>query len=173
VLIVSHLQLSRRLLCRFPLANFFLNRATEPSTQRQLFATRRAKRFGFAAQIVFAFWLQGMNGYGSWVNWFEYGGGQPKSPLYDIWEVDQQSTTFWRGPEKGFQRIACSAIIDSPSKQLRMSHDTVHARRPARPHGAQVHWRVPSEILSTMDRGDSAPGASSRVVRGLEESALV
>jgi hypothetical protein len=70
-----------------------LNRATEPSTQPPLFATRRANRFGFAAQIVFAFWLLGMNGYGSWVNWFEYGGGQPKSPLYDIWEVDQQSAT--------------------------------------------------------------------------------
>ena len=63
---------------------FLLNRATEPSTQPLLFATRRANRFAFAAQIVFGVWLLGMNGYGSWVSWFDYGGGRPKSPLYGI-----------------------------------------------------------------------------------------
>jgi uncharacterized membrane protein YphA (DoxX/SURF4 family) len=69
---------------------FLLNRATEPSSQPLLFATRRANRFALAAQIVFGVWLLGMNGYGSWVSWFDYGGGRPKSPLYGIWEVDQQ-----------------------------------------------------------------------------------
>jgi uncharacterized membrane protein YphA (DoxX/SURF4 family) len=69
---------------------FLLNRATEPSTQPPLFATRRANRFAFVAQIVLGVWLLGMNGYLSWINWFEYGGGRPKSPLYGIWEVDQQ-----------------------------------------------------------------------------------
>ncbi len=69
---------------------FLLNRATEPSTQHPLFATRRANRFVFAAQIVLGVWLLGMNGYLSWINWFEYGGGRPKSPLYGIWDVDQQ-----------------------------------------------------------------------------------
>jgi uncharacterized membrane protein YphA (DoxX/SURF4 family) len=73
-----------------PVTFFSLNRATEPSTQPPLFATRRANRFGFAAQIAFGVWLLGMNAYGGWVSWFEYGGGRPKSPLYGIWEVDQQ-----------------------------------------------------------------------------------
>jgi hypothetical protein len=73
------------------LVNFFLlNRSTEPSTEPALLATRRANRFAFAGQIIFGLWLLGMNAYGSWVNWFEYGGGRPKSPLYGIWEVDQQ-----------------------------------------------------------------------------------
>jgi hypothetical protein len=71
-------------------AFFLLNRATEPSTQPPLFATRRANRFGFAAQMVFGVWLLGMNAYGGWASWSEYGGGRPKSPLYGIWDVDQQ-----------------------------------------------------------------------------------
>ena len=31
-----------------------------------------------------------MNAYGSRVNWYVYGGARPKSPLYGIWEVEQQ-----------------------------------------------------------------------------------
>jgi uncharacterized membrane protein YphA (DoxX/SURF4 family) len=70
---------------------FLLDRATGPSAEPALFAAPRANRWAFAAQIVFGIWLLGMNAYGSWVNWFEYGGGRPKSPLYGLWEVDQQS----------------------------------------------------------------------------------
>lgn len=74
------------------LVNFFLlNRATDPSTQPPLFATRRANRFAFAAQILFGLWLLGMNAYSSRVNWSKFSGGRPKSPLYGIWELDQQS----------------------------------------------------------------------------------
>jgi uncharacterized membrane protein YphA (DoxX/SURF4 family) len=73
------------------LVNFFvLNRATEPSKQVSLFAGRRANRIAFAAQILLGIWLLGMNAYGSRVNWSVYGGGHPESPLYGIWDVDQQ-----------------------------------------------------------------------------------
>jgi uncharacterized membrane protein YphA (DoxX/SURF4 family) len=73
------------------LANFFvLNRATEPSAPIPLFTGRRANRIAFAAQILLGVWLLGMNAYGSRVNWYVYGGARPKSPLYGIWEVEQQ-----------------------------------------------------------------------------------
>ena len=70
---------------------FFLNRAVEPLQPPALFARSRANRIALAAQIVFGVWLLGMNAYSSWVNWSAYGGGRPKSALYGIWEVGQQS----------------------------------------------------------------------------------
>ncbi len=68
---------------------FFLNRAIGPSTQPQLFATPRANRIALAAQVALGVWLMGMNAYGSWSAWHQYGGGSPKSALYGIWNVEQ------------------------------------------------------------------------------------
>jgi uncharacterized membrane protein YphA (DoxX/SURF4 family) len=74
------------------LANFFfLSRAAGPSTQPQLFGTGRANRGALAVQIIFGIWLVGMNVYGSWRDWYTYGGARPKSPLYGIWNVEQLS----------------------------------------------------------------------------------
>ncbi|HME36084.1 MAG TPA: hypothetical protein VKF84_12680 [Candidatus Sulfotelmatobacter sp.] len=70
---------------------FFLNRTTAPPAQAQLFSTRRANRIALTVQILFGLWLVGMNAYGERQSWYKYGGGQPKSPLYGIWEVDQQT----------------------------------------------------------------------------------
>jgi hypothetical protein len=70
---------------------FFLNQTTAPSTQAQLFSTRRANRIALTVQILFGLWLLGMNVHGNRQYWYTYGGGQPKSPLYGIWEVDQQT----------------------------------------------------------------------------------
>ncbi|MGO9255379.1 MAG: DoxX family protein [Bryobacteraceae bacterium] len=67
----------------------FLDRAAEPSTQLQLFSTRRANRIALAVQVIFGIWLVGMNAYSGWSGWYKYGGGRPKSPLYGIWDVDQ------------------------------------------------------------------------------------
>jgi uncharacterized membrane protein YphA (DoxX/SURF4 family) len=67
---------------------FFRNLTAGPSTQPQLFHTRRANRIALAAQIIFGIWLLGMNAYGGWTAWHTYGGGRPKSPLYGIWNVD-------------------------------------------------------------------------------------
>ena len=33
----------------------------------------------------------GMNAYGSWSGWHQYGGGRTKSALYGIWDVDQMT----------------------------------------------------------------------------------
>ncbi len=70
---------------------FFSNRVVGPSTQPQLFATRRANRFALAAQIVLGAWIVGANAYASATEWHIYGGARPKSPLYGIWNVAQLS----------------------------------------------------------------------------------
>jgi uncharacterized membrane protein YphA (DoxX/SURF4 family) len=70
---------------------FFRNRAAAPSTQPQLFQTRRANRIALAAQIAFGIWLIGMNAYSGVGAWHTFGGGHPKSALYGIWDVDELS----------------------------------------------------------------------------------
>jgi uncharacterized membrane protein YphA (DoxX/SURF4 family) len=60
---------------------FFRNRAAAPSTQPQLFQTRRANRIA----------LIGMNAYSGVGAWHTFGGGHPKSALYGIWDVDELS----------------------------------------------------------------------------------
>jgi hypothetical protein len=67
---------------------FFLNRAAGPSTQPQLFRTRRANRIALGVQLIFAIYLVGTNTYTSWSDWYAYGGGRPKSSFYGIWNVD-------------------------------------------------------------------------------------
>jgi hypothetical protein len=70
---------------------FFLNRATPPSKQPQLFQTRRANPIALAAQIFFGIYLVGMNIYGGLRSWREYGGGRVKPPLYGIWNIEEIS----------------------------------------------------------------------------------
>ncbi len=73
------------------LMNFFiLNRPVEPSAHRPLFSGNRANRIAFATQILVGIWLVGANGYESKVSWYERGGGRTLSPLYGIWDVEQQ-----------------------------------------------------------------------------------
>jgi hypothetical protein len=69
----------------------FLDRTAAPSGQEPLFRTPRANRIGFAAQILLGLWLIGMNVYGARGDWYRYGGGAPKSPLYGIWDVSEMS----------------------------------------------------------------------------------
>jgi hypothetical protein len=74
------------------LADFFLrHRTAGPSTEPQLFNTRRANRIALAAQVVFGIGLLGANAYSGWGAWHAFGGGRPKSPLYGIWDVNQMS----------------------------------------------------------------------------------
>lgn len=74
------------------LLDFFLhNRAVASSTQPQLFSTPRGNRIALMAQIIFGMWMVGVSVYGAWSGWHTYGNGQPKSPLYGIWNVDDLS----------------------------------------------------------------------------------
>jgi hypothetical protein len=70
---------------------FFSNRATEPAPPMDLFQTPRARRIALAAEVVFGLWLIGTNIYGAWQGWHLYGGGQEKSKLYGIWDVETLS----------------------------------------------------------------------------------
>ena len=74
------------------LINFFLlGRTTALSVQPQLFGTRRANRIALTIQILFGLWLLGMNAHGNRQAYSMLVGNRPKSPLYGIWEVDQQT----------------------------------------------------------------------------------
>ena len=70
-------------------AFFFSNRSMEGRSNVEPFTTPRAMRISFVAQIIFGLWLFGANLYAVRSEWFKYGGGQPKSELYGIWNVDQ------------------------------------------------------------------------------------
>jgi uncharacterized membrane protein YphA (DoxX/SURF4 family) len=70
---------------------FFRNRTVAPSTQPQLFQTRRGNRIALATQIAFGIWMIATAAYGGWDAWHTYGGGRPKSALYGIWNVDELS----------------------------------------------------------------------------------
>jgi hypothetical protein len=71
------------------LTDFFIrNRSVGPSAQPELFGASRANRIALAAQLAFGIWLLGMNGHNGWTDWYKYGGGRPKSPLYGIWNVE-------------------------------------------------------------------------------------
>ena len=70
---------------------FFRSRTVAPSTQPQLFQTRRANRIAIAVQLAFGLWMLGTAAYGGWDDWHTYGSGSPKSALYGIWNVDELS----------------------------------------------------------------------------------
>jgi uncharacterized membrane protein YphA (DoxX/SURF4 family) len=70
---------------------FFLNRPTNPSTQVELFRSRRRNSIALAAQVLLGLWIVGVNGYNARSNWNTFGGGRPESELYGIWNVKQIS----------------------------------------------------------------------------------
>jgi hypothetical protein len=78
----------------FPrLANLFLlNRPAAPSSEPQLFRTRRANRIALAVQITFGLYLLAMYTDVGRTYWYvEGGGGSPRSPLYGIWDVEEMA----------------------------------------------------------------------------------
>jgi uncharacterized membrane protein YphA (DoxX/SURF4 family) len=71
------------------LADFFLsNRSVGPSTEPQLFGTRRANHIALAAQIIVGIWIVGVNTDGSWREWQSSATGRHESALYGIWNAD-------------------------------------------------------------------------------------
>ena len=68
-----------------------LNRTAQPSTMIPLGRTVRARRIGFAAQLLFGGYLVAMNLNSARDSWMRYGGGAPKSPLYGVWNIEQMA----------------------------------------------------------------------------------
>lgn len=129
------------------LANLFLlNREAAPTADPPLFGGLRGNRIAVAAQILVGVWLFGMNLYASRAAWYQFGEGRTVSPLYGIWEVEEQTIDgqlraplltdagCWRRvifdfPDRmAFQRIDESfvrhgASIDMQSKTLVITND--------------------------------------------------
>ncbi|HEY2393925.1 MAG TPA: DoxX family protein [Candidatus Angelobacter sp.] len=70
---------------------FFTDRTVAPSRSTALFRTARANRIAVVLQVAFGLYLIGMGIYSGIGSWRQYGGGQPKSALYGIWNVDEMS----------------------------------------------------------------------------------
>lgn len=105
-----------------------LRRATEAAEEPALFRSRRANRIALAAQVVFGLLLVAGNAYGGWRNWFQYGGGREKSPLYGIWDIRKVTVTGGRpSPWDDWRR----AIFDFPANMAVQRKDN-----------AILHYRV-------------------------------
>jgi hypothetical protein len=142
-----------------------LNRATEPSTQVQLFRTVRANRIALAAHVIFGLWLVGFFCYQCTGYWYKGGGGRPIPPLYGIWEVRQMSvdeqprpplltdSTRWR-----------RAIFDFPSRNCAGSYTQTGYKQASlcmafqrlddsfAPYGASVN--LPEKTLALTKKDD-------------------
>jgi uncharacterized membrane protein YphA (DoxX/SURF4 family) len=66
---------------------FILNRPARIPPEPPLGATPRVWRRAAIAQVVFAVYVLGMNSWGDYKAWYQYGGGSPRSALYGIWEL--------------------------------------------------------------------------------------
>ena len=82
-----------------------LNRPAEPSSQLDLFATPRANRIARVAQVAFGIYLIGMFTWVATRSYYAPGGpGEPRSPLYGIWNIDEMSVDE-REPARRPQRL--------------------------------------------------------------------
>src|SRR5580658_9553188 len=108
---------------------FFRNRTAGPSTQAELFRTRRANRIALAAQIFLGLWVIGNNVYSGWEAWHTSGGGRPKSALYGIWDVAELSIGGQiRSPLVTDYDRWHRAVFDSPNQMALQRMDDTFAR---------------------------------------------
>jgi hypothetical protein len=101
------------------LGNVFLfNRTAEPSADPPLFATARANRRALVAQVVFGLYLIGMFTWIATRSYYAAGGpGEPRSPLYGIWNIEELSVDGDARPAvlNDYDRRWRRAIFDTPN----------------------------------------------------------
>jgi hypothetical protein len=56
-----------------------------------IFRTRRAARIALAVQLAYSVAVLGFTVRSSYKQWFEFGGGRPKPPLYGLWDAEEYS----------------------------------------------------------------------------------
>ena len=133
-LVSSHLVLMTLLLLAPELGRladfFFWNRATGPSTQVDLFRSRRSNRAAVVLQVMCGIYLLAMQTYANWSFWHLEGGGSPKSPLYGIWNVDELSIDGRVQPPdlNDYDRRWRRVIFDSPGRLVFQRTDNSFAR---------------------------------------------
>jgi uncharacterized membrane protein YphA (DoxX/SURF4 family) len=99
------------------LGNVFLfNRTAEPSSEPPLFASALANRRALMAQVVFGIYLIGMFTWVATRSYYAAGGpGEPRSPLYGIWNVEELTVNGERRPAvlNDYDRRWRRAIFDT------------------------------------------------------------
>jgi uncharacterized membrane protein YphA (DoxX/SURF4 family) len=145
----------------------FLNRATAPSPQAQLFRAVRANRVALAAQIALGLWLIGMNAHSAWGYWSVFGPGRPYSPLYGIWEVNRMSIDEQLRPplltDQGRWR---RAIFDFPPQMAFQRMDDSFAY-----YAASIN--LADHILALTMRGDKNMTANFAIQRPAQDRLIL
>jgi hypothetical protein len=110
--------------------DFLRNRPTGPSLQPQLVSTERGNRLALIVQLLFGLYLVGMYAYINVRFWEVGGGGQPRSPLYGIWNVDELSVDGQlRAPHlNDYDRRWRRVIFDAPAMVTIQRTDDSFAR---------------------------------------------
>ena len=95
-----------------------LNRPAEPSSQFDLFATPRANRLARVARVALGIYLIGMFTWVAARSYYAPGGpGEPRSPLYGIWNIEEMSVDGESRPAvlNDYDRRWRRIIFDTPS----------------------------------------------------------
>jgi hypothetical protein len=95
-----------------------LNRSVEPSPRPDLFSTPRANRIARVAQVGFGIYLIAMFSWVATRSYYAPGGpGEPRSPLYGIWNVEQMSVDGEQRPAvvNDYDRRWRRVIFDTPA----------------------------------------------------------
>jgi|HubBroStandDraft_5_1064220.scaffolds.fasta_scaffold50937_2 uncharacterized membrane protein YphA (DoxX/SURF4 family) len=145
---------------------FFRNRTAGPSTQAELFRTRRANRIALAAQILLGLWVIGNNLYSGWEGWHTYGGGRPKSALYGIWDVSELSIDGQvRSPLVTDYDRWHRAVFDAPNQAVFQRMDDTFAR-----YGATING---GEKTIALTKGDDKNWKANFTFQRVGENELI
>jgi uncharacterized membrane protein YphA (DoxX/SURF4 family) len=145
---------------------FFRNRTAGPSTQAELFRTRRANRIALAAQILLGLWVIGNNLYSGWEGWHTYGGGRQKSALYGIWDVSELSIDGQvRSPLVTDYDRWHRAVFDAPNQAVFQRMDDTFAR-----YGATING---GEKTIALTKGDDKNWKANFTFQRVGENELI
>ena len=109
---------------------FLLNQGIGPSTQAELFGTRRRNRIAIGLQVLLGIYWLGVYAYVNLGYWYAAGPGSPRSALYGIWNVEQLSIDGQVRPPvlNDYDRQWRRVIFDAPAGMVFQRFDDSFAR---------------------------------------------